>query len=49
MWVIDLSGNGGNIQGVYSENFDQWINIFPHVVDFALFILGYSHGYINAL
>ncbi len=32
VWLIDLPGNGTNIQEVYSENFDQWIDIFPGIV-----------------
>lgn len=32
VWLIDLPGNGDNIQGAYSGNYDQWINIFPEII-----------------
>lgn len=32
VWLVDLPGNGSNISNNYSENFDQWIHIFPEII-----------------
>ncbi len=32
VWLIDLPGNGGNIQEGFSGDFDEWINFFPGIV-----------------
>jgi pimeloyl-ACP methyl ester carboxylesterase len=32
VWLIDLPGNGSNIYEDYSENFDQWIQLFPDII-----------------
>src|SRR5262245_50221314 len=32
VWLIDLPGNGSNVSEGYSENFDQWIDLFPGII-----------------
>lgn len=32
VWLVDLPGSGSNIQGGFSENFDQWMVIFPEII-----------------
>jgi pimeloyl-ACP methyl ester carboxylesterase len=31
-WLIDLPGNGGNVQSSFSENYDQWIELFSKII-----------------
>lgn len=33
VWLIDLPGNGGNLQGAFSENYDHWFELFSRTVD----------------
>lgn len=32
VWLIDLPGNGSNVQAAYSDDFDPWIDIFPGII-----------------
>jgi pimeloyl-ACP methyl ester carboxylesterase len=46
IWLIDLPGNGGNIQDSFSENYDRWIEIYSRI--FGQFdnpiLVGHSFG-----
>ncbi|MDP1880251.1 MAG: alpha/beta hydrolase [Parachlamydiaceae bacterium] len=32
IWLIDLPGNGSNLNDSYSDNFDKWFELFPLIV-----------------
>lgn len=32
VWLIDLPGNGSNVSGSYSDNYDSWFELFPRIV-----------------
>lgn len=32
VWLIDLPGNGDNVNGTHSEDFDKWVDIFPEII-----------------
>lgn len=32
VWLIDLPGNGSNLSEGYLEDFDQWANLFPGII-----------------
>ena len=38
VWLIDLPGNGDNLQENFSETFNQWMDIFPQN--------GYHRGFL---
>lgn len=31
-WLIDLPGNGSNLNGSYSDSFDRWFELFPKII-----------------
>jgi len=33
VWLIDLPGNGSNVQESFAHNYDAWMELFPRVVE----------------
>lgn len=46
VWLVDLPGNGTNTQDAVDDNYDKWMELFPHVVKSLQnpILVGHSFG-----